>query len=119
MDWQKTAENMKKRGFTVRRYATGAEAVEALCGELKGQEIGMGGSVTAAQLGLPEKLEAAGCTVYARGRSWDRKDTDKGVTAPVYISSANGVAETGELVNIDGTGNAVWTREGVLYRGAE
>ena len=61
----------------------------------------------AAQLGLPEKLEAAGCTVYARGRSWDRKDTDKGVTAPVYISSANGVAETGELVNIDGTGNRV------------
>ena len=119
MDWQKTAENMKKRGFTVRRYATGAEAADALCGELKGQEIGMGGSVTAAQLGLPEKLEAAGCTVYARGRSWDRKDTDKGVTAPVYISSANGVAETGELVNIDGTGNAVWTREGVLYRGAE
>ena len=107
MDWQKTAENMKKRGFTVRRYATGAEAAEALCGELKGQEIGMGGSVTAAQLGLPEKLEAAGCTVYARGRSWDRKDTDKGVTAPVYISSANGVAETGELVNIDGTGNRV------------
>ena len=107
MDWQKTAENMKKRGFTVRRYATGAEAAEALCEELKGQEIGMGGSVTAAQLGLPEKLEAAGCTVYARGRSWDRKDTDKGVTAPVYISSANGVAETGELVNIDGTGNRV------------
>lgn len=107
MDWQKTAENMKKRGFTVRRYATGAEAAEALCGELKGQEIGMGGSVTAAHLGLPEKLEAAGCTVYARGRSWDRKDTDKGVTAPVYISSANGVAETGELVNIDGTGNRV------------
>ena len=39
MDWQKTAENMKKRGFTVRRYATGAEAAEALCEELKGQEI--------------------------------------------------------------------------------
>lgn len=51
MDWQKTAENMKKRGFTVRRYATGAEAAEALCEELKGQEIGMGGSMTAAQLG--------------------------------------------------------------------
>ena len=48
MDWQKTAENMKKRGFTVRRYATGAEAAEALCEELKGQEIGMGGSMTAA-----------------------------------------------------------------------
>ena len=107
MDWQKTAENMEKRGFTVRRYATGAEAAEALCEELKGQEIGMGGSVTAAQMGLPEKLEAEGCTVYARGRSWDRKETDKGVTAPVYVSSANGVAETGELVNIDGTGNRV------------
>lgn len=124
MDWQKTAENMKKRGFTVRRYATGAEAAEALCEELKGQEIGMGGSMTAAQLGLPEKLEAAGCTVYARGRSWDRKDTDKGVTAPVYISSANGVAETRRAGKHrrhrqPGGGNAVWTREGVLYRGAE
>lgn len=107
MDWQKTAENMKKRGFTVRRYATGAEAAEALCEELKGQEIGMGGSMTAAQMGLPEKLEAAGCTVYARGKSWAKADTDHGVTAPVYISSANGVAETGELVNIDGTGNRV------------
>ena len=29
MDWQKTAENMEKRGFTVRHYATGAEAAEA------------------------------------------------------------------------------------------
>ena len=87
--------------------AESEEAAEALCKELAGQEIGMGGSMTAAQLGLPEELEAAGCTVYARGRSWDRKDTDKGVTAPVYISSANGVAETGELVNIDGTGNRV------------
>ena len=47
MDWQKTAENMEKRGFTVRHYATGAEAAEALCEELAGQEIGMGGSVTA------------------------------------------------------------------------
>lgn len=41
MDWQKTAENMEKRGFTVRHYATGAEAAEALCKELAGQEIGM------------------------------------------------------------------------------
>ena len=49
MDWQKTAENMEKRGFTVRHYATGAEAAEALCEELAGQEIGMGGSVTAAK----------------------------------------------------------------------
>ena len=66
MDWQKAAENMKARGFTVRHYATGNEAAEALCRELAGQEIGMGGSMTAAQLGLPEKLEAVGCTVYAR-----------------------------------------------------
>ena len=128
MDWQKTAENMKKRGFTVRRYATGAEAAEALCEELKGQEIGMGGSVTAAQLGLPEKLEAAGCTVYARGRSWDRKDTDKGVTAPVYIRLVHSLRQrhNPHRQNSEhrrhrqpGGGNAVWTREGVLYRGAE
>ena len=66
MDWQKTAENMKARGFTVRHYATGAEAAEALCEELAGKEIGMGGSMTAVQMGLHEKLEAAGCTVYAR-----------------------------------------------------
>ena len=107
MDWQKTAENMKARGFTVRHYATGAEAAEALCKELAGRKIGMGGSMTAAQMKLPEKLEAAGCTVYSRGRSMSAEEANKANTAPVYISSANGVAETGELVNIDGTGNRV------------
>ena len=47
MDWLKTAENMKARGFTVRHYTTGEQAAKALCEELAGQEIGMGGSMTA------------------------------------------------------------------------
>ena len=107
MDWQKTAENMQARGFTVRHYATGAEAAEALCKELAGCEIGIGGSMTATEMALPEKLEAAGCTVYCRARSWKPEFAAKANAAPVYISSANGVAESGELVNIDGTGNRV------------
>lgn len=42
-------------------------------------------------------------------------------TCDNYLLSANGLAETGEIINIDGTGNrcvlvALWTQEGVVRR---
>lgn len=107
MDLRKTAENMKARGFTVRRYATAAEAAAALAEELRGRTIGIGGSMTVAQMGLAEMLERQGCTVYARSRSMSPAEAEQAGRAERYISSANGIAETGEIVNIDGTGNRV------------
>lgn len=107
MDLRKTAENMKARGFTVRCYATAAEAAAALAEELRGRTVGIGGSMTVAQMGLAEMLERQGCTVYARSRSMSPAEAEQAGRAERYISSANGIAETGEIVNIDGTGNRV------------
>ena len=107
MDLRKTAENMKARGFTVRCYATASEAAAALAEELRGRTVGIGGSMTVAQMGLAEMLERQGCTVYARSRSMSPAEAEQAGRAERYISSANGIAETGEIVNIDGTGNRV------------
>ena len=107
MDLRKTAENMKARGFTVRCYATASEAAAALAEELRGRTVGIGGSMTVAQMGLAEMLERQGCTVYARSRSMSPAEAEQAGRAEGYISSANGIAETGEIVNIDGTGNRV------------
>ena len=107
MDLRKTAENMKARGFTVRCYATAAEAAAALAEELRGRTVGIGGSRPVAQMGLAEMLERQGCTVYARSRSMSPAEAEQAGRAEGYISSANGIAETGEIVNIDGTGNRV------------
>lgn len=107
MDLRKTAENMKARGFAVRCYATASEAAAALAEELRGRTVGIGGSMTVAQMGLAEMLERQGCTVYARSRSMSPAEAEQAGRAEGYISSANGIAETGEIVNIDGTGNRV------------
>ena len=107
MDLRKTAENMKARGFTVRGYATASEAAAALAEDLRGRTVGIGGSMTVAQMGLAEMLERQGCTVYARSRSMSPAEAEQAGRAEGYISSANGIAETGEIVNIDGTGNRV------------
>ena len=107
MDLRKTAENMKARGFTVRCYATASEAAAALAEELRGRTVGIGGSMTVAQMGLAEMLERQGCTVYARSRSMSPAEAEQAGRAEGYISSANGIAETGEIVNLDGTGNRV------------
>ena len=107
MDLRKTAENMKARGFTVRCYAAASEAAAALAEELRARTVGIGGSMTVAQMGLAEMLERQGCTVYARSRSMSPAEAEQAGRAEGYISSANGIAETGEIVNIDGTGNRV------------
>lgn len=37
----------------------------------------------------------------------DRRAEPPGTNAQIYITSANGLAETGEIINIDGSGNRV------------
>jgi L-lactate utilization protein LutB len=104
MDKKKLMDNLEKRGFAVAYFDKGAEAAEYLCGQLEGETVGFGGSKTAEALGLYEKLGEKNNVIWhwkepgARGRYAE-------FTA--YISSANAVSETGELVNIDGTGNRV------------
>ena len=106
VSFDETMKNLQSRGFDASFFATGKEAVDYLASELNGESIGFGGSVTLETLGLFEKLSENNRVFW----HWkqDRVDAlDNASNAEVYITSANAVAESGEIINIDGSGNRV------------
>lgn len=100
-------KSLEERGFAVRTFASGAEAAAYLDGAIDGKTVGFGGSVTLDQLGLYDVLGKHNTVVW-HWRSEDKAAARReAMTADVYITSANGLAETGEILNIDGAGNRV------------
>ena len=65
--------------------------------------MAFGGSVTLKEMGLYPRLSAHNQVVW----HWEGGQKEAAVSTDVYISSVNALAETGELVNIDGAGNRV------------
>ena len=105
MAFENVKKNLEERGFSVSTFSTADEAAAYLDKSIDGVSVGIGGSMTDQQMGLHEKL-AAHNTVH-----WHWTDGPdarvKSAHADVYITSANGLAETGEVINIDGAGNRV------------
>ena len=104
-------ENLKKQleanGFTVSVFASGEDAASYLNREIDGKTVGMGGSMTITGLGLKESLGSHN-TLYSHGFTpGDPAEVQKlAADAEIYLLSANAIAEdTGEILNIDGTGN--------------
>ena len=104
-------ENLKKQleanGFTVSVFASGEDAASYLNREIDGKTVGMGGSMTITGLGLKESLGIHN-TLYSHGFTpGDPAEVQKlAADAEIYLLSANAIAEdTGEILNIDGTGN--------------
>ena len=118
MDIEKTLKNLKLRGFAVQHFATGGEAAAYLCAQIRDTTVGIGGSKTADQLGLYEKLSENN-TVYWHWRVPGWETLEKANHAAVYITSANAMTEGGEILNIDGRGNRlagqVFGRKKVYY----
>ena len=73
---------------------------------LTGISVGIGGSSTVKDLGLYERLQAHNTVIWhwMQESSQARQDA---MQTDVYLTSANALAQTGELVNIDGAGNRV------------
>ena len=103
-DMQKLAEVLRSEGFTVSCYETADEASAALCQQIRGKTVGMGGSKTLEALGLYEKLGEHN-QVFWHWKQPVAEARANSAAAQVYLTSANGVAETGEIINIDGDGN--------------
>ena len=104
------AETLEKKGFRVTCCETSGEARQALLSEIRGGEtVGIGGSVTIRELNLLDALSEMKCPVHWHWLpSEDAAETRRlASSAHVYLCSSNAVTETGELVNIDGTGNRV------------
>lgn len=104
-DFTKVEQALRQRGYTVHVFETGAEAADYLSGAIDGVSVGIGGSVTVQQLGLYDRL-AEHNQVYWHWQGGPEQRA-KAAGADVYLTSANGLAETGELLNIDGAGNRV------------
>ena len=110
MDFTVLKGNLEKKGFQVSCFETSAEAVEYLADTLKGEEIGIGGSVTIQEMGLYEALSKENQIYWPWKPLPDKSDQEMrelAHRAKIYFSSLNGVAQTGELINIDGTCNRV------------
>ena len=107
MKFDTVKQNLEARGYTVRVFSTGKEAADYLDAAIDGKSVGFGGSVTLDALGLYERLGTHNRTVWHW--KWEDKDAARreALTTEVYLTSANALAETGELINIDGSGNRV------------
>ncbi len=104
-DFTAVEQALRQRGYTVRVFDSGEAAADYLNGAIDGVSVGIGGSVTVQQLGLYDRL-AQHNQVYWHWQGGPEQ-RDKAAGADVYLTSANGLAETGEILNIDGTGNRV------------
>lgn len=110
MDFTKLKQNLEKGGFTVNCFATKAEAADYLNGEIDGTSVGFGGSMTLEEMGLYERLadhnEVHWHQRIPAGKS-SKEVRELANAAAVYVTSANGVAESGEIINIDANCNRV------------
>jgi hypothetical protein len=77
---------------------------------IDGTSVGFGGSMTLKEMGLFSSLSRHN-KVYSH---WNTPEWRTGAEvladaahAEVFLSSVNGLAETGEIINIDGAGNRV------------
>lgn len=104
MNIEKAIRNFELRGYTVKHFATGAEATDYMAAQIKGRTVGIGGSKTVEQLGLFDKLKDSN-SVYWHWKVPGPETIEKANAADVYISSANAMTESGEILNIDGRGN--------------
>lgn len=96
----------EQRGFTTAYFDTKEQAAAYLAQETAGKSVSLGGSVTLDEMNLYEVLGEKSDV------SWHWKGDGYRQDAEVYMTSANALSETGEIVNIDGRGNRV---AGTLY----
>lgn len=106
MNYDLLKKNFENHGFQTSYFKTGEEASTYMAEQIKGETVAFGGSMTLKSMKLDEILSRDNQVIW----HWNepgRETTMRARDCSVYVCSANGVSETGELVNIDGTGNRV------------
>lgn len=106
MGFETVKKNLEERRYAVRVFSTGKEAADYLDAAIDGKSVGFGGSATLDTLGVYERLESHNEVAW----HWKQEPgpaRKAAMRTDIYLTSVNGLAETGELVNIDGMGNRV------------
>lgn len=109
----KTVEALKKNAFSAYYFADKDSAIKYIQNLVKdAHTIGIGGSMTIAQLGLYDLFINLGKDVYNHNQSGLSPSEKfeimkKAIFTDIYFCSANAITINGEIVNIDATGNRV------------
>jgi len=110
MNLESVINNFKHKGYTISHFATGKEAAAYIDSCIDGKTVGFGDSETMLSMGLYDLLskhnDVKDPMHREDGRTFFQIAKDA-LTTEEFLTSVNAAAETGELVNIDGTGNRV------------
>lgn len=102
-DIENLRKNLEDRGIQSSYFATAQAAADYLDQQIDGTTVGIGGSMTVKVMGLYPRLSAHNQVAW----HWEGDSLEEAAKTEVYLTSANGVAETGELINIDGNCNRI------------
>jgi L-lactate utilization protein LutB len=109
----KVIECLKKNEMEAVYFPTVAEAKEEILRRIpSGARVGIGGSITLREMGIPEALEKRGDEVYDHWKEGLSKEGRQEVgkkqqKSDFFLSSTNALTLDGKLINVDATGNRV------------
>ena len=108
--FEQVSQVLRANRFEVSCFQTASAAAEYPDSAIDGKTVAIGGSHTAQEMGLYERLKTHNFVYFnaAEQRTPAQRDAlmMASLATDIYITSVNGLSEsTGELVNIDGGGN--------------
>lgn len=111
IDIEKTIKALERNKFVVHYFETGAEAIAYLKNRIQNKCVAIGDSRTLLEIGVHDALSEVNedITDIQRplpGESF-RDTALRTMGRDVFLTSVNALSQTGEMVNIDGTGNRV------------
>ena len=107
MNVSKLIDLLNSRGFKASYFDDVDIAMEYIASQVSNTSVGIGGSMTIAELGIQPILESAGNKVFNHAINRSAEVLAGASLAEVYFLSANAISMTGEIVNIDGRGNRI------------
>lgn len=111
IDIEKTIKALERNKFVVHYFETCAEAISYLKGRIQNKHVAIGDSHTLLELKVHDVLAQVSDDITdiqrpLPGESF-RDTALRTMGRDVFLTSVNALAQTGEMVNIDGTGNRV------------
>ena len=111
IDIEKTIKALERNKFIVHYFKTCSEAISYLKGRIQNKCVAIGDSRTLLEIGVHDALSEVNEDVTdiqrpLPGESF-RDTALRTMGRDVFLTSVNALAQTGEMVNIDGTGNRV------------
>lgn len=107
---EKVIESLKRKGYDVSYFNNAKDAALYLDSAIDSKSVGFGDSATLLSMELYKKLSS-------HNEVFDPQNCEIGtdfihtakkcLSTDIFITSINALSETGEMVNIDGTGNRI------------